>query len=82
MEIKQKIKITGRNWNDIISLPCFRLLRHYPLTGDFDVLVDTGYISDGVIKSHNLLVAKVGDTLVEYTDGGWELIIRNDVDDD
>lgn len=82
MGIKQKIEITGRNWNDIISLPCFRSLRRSPLAGGFDVMVDADYIFDGVIKSHNLLIAKVGDTLVEYADGGWELIIKNDVDDD
>lgn len=82
MGIKQKIKITGRNWNDIISLPCFRSLHRSPLAGDFDVVVDTDYIFDGVIRSHNLLIAEVGDTLVEYTDGGWELIIRKDVDVD
>lgn len=82
MGIKQKIKITGRNWNDIISLPCFRSLHRSPLAGDFYVVVDADYIFDGVIRSHNQLIAKVDDTLMEYADGRWELITRKDVDVD
>lgn len=79
MEIKKKIQITGKNWNDLINLPCFRELRHYG--NIWKVLIVVNY-KDMEPQGFYPTFAKVGDTLVEYTDGGWELIARKDVDDD
>lgn len=74
MKVKQSIAITGRNWNDIITLPCFRELKHYStwtlvLKLDYVNGKRTGYDDDwcGVL-------ANLGDVIVQYENGKWGLI--------
>lgn len=74
MNIKQSISITGRNWNDLINLPCFRELRHY---NTWTLVLKADYI-DGKPASYEDMwygaVAQGGDTIVQYTNGKWGLI--------
>lgn len=73
MNIKQKIQISGRNWNDIIRLSCFRELQHY---ADWTLRVSATYV-DGIPVSGDDdwygIIAYIGDTLIEYETGGWEV---------
>lgn len=67
--MKTRIQITGKNWNDIIALPCFRKL----IKGDSGVMVVVIAKHPQDIHSPALTIADVGDW-IETTDGGktWE----------
>lgn len=51
MNIKQQITISGRNWNDIIQLPCFMAL-HKKTDGTFAVELDpsTSTVQQQLVK--------------------------------
>ena len=65
MKEKRRITFTGKNLNDIFKLPCVQCIRKKegkPL----------------VVLAHSYLqtfraVAHIGDTLVEYDNGLWEI---------
>lgn len=62
----QRIAITGKNWDDIIALPCFRELQHYNewVLKVYAQRIDGLY--DPLLYYDDITDAKIGDTLVEY----------------
>lgn len=77
MKEKQRITITGKHWEDIIKLPCFRELQHYAA---WTLHVSAAYI-DGIPASGNDdcydVLCYVGDTLIEYDNGDWGVSYKN-----
>lgn len=73
MKEKQRITISGRHWEDIIKLSCFRELQHYAA---WTVRVSAAYV-DGIPTSGDDdwygVLCYVGDTLIEYDNGDWEV---------
>lgn len=66
MVIKQRIHISGRNWNDILNLPCVIAVWKEPYWHVlFDKLVE---------------IALVGDDIVQYEDDSWGIITSEDRD--
>lgn len=76
--MRQSITISGRNWNEIIALPCVSAI-HKDNDDNIAVSVRPNSIKDydgeegGWYKA-----AHIGDTLVEYADGKWEIIHNGD----
>lgn len=62
-----KIQFTGKNLNDVFGLPCVKAI--LKVDGK-PVLVLM--ITAMVPRSRN--VAEIGDTLVQYEDGTWEVM--------
>lgn len=74
MEEKQRITISGNNWNDIIKLPCFRELHHYYKR--WKLVFNMRYIQGRKPRTYFealYAVAYIGDTLIEYANGEWGL---------
>lgn len=73
MNIKQQITITGRNWNDLLSLPCFRELKHY---STWTLVLHVDYIDGKAASCDDYwygVIANLGDTIVQYDNGKWGL---------
>lgn len=70
--MKQKITISGNNWNDIFKVPCVEAVYHIPIGGIFVVALrnNTSYeyahIGDSLVQDEN------GKWQVEYKEGGCE----------
>lgn len=78
MKIKQQISISGRNWNDIVQLSCFRALKKVDV---LYVLVGADYVDGqrlGYEDSYYSTRANIGDTLIEHADGSWEVRHNNE----
>lgn len=74
MTEKQRITITGKNINDIFNLPCV-----YRIDKDPDGILawcrPTMMIDRHPERESGMyMLAQVGDTLVEYDNGKWEVI--------
>lgn len=69
-KIKQQITISGVNWNDIVQLPCFLKLTHY--SDKWVVTVQADYKDRGSAW-YGVVTATIGDTLVEHSNGQWEV---------
>ena len=72
MKEVRRIKFTGKNLNDVFALPCVRKIikivnKPHLVINQF-MLVDNPLLMD--------CVAYIGDELVEYDNGQWE-IVRN-----
>lgn len=65
----QRIKIDGRNWNDILNLPCVYAVYKTPA---YEVFIKQDLATD-VARADRSLKAVVGDTLVEYNNHKWEV---------
>ena len=61
----RRIKFTGKNLNDVFALPCVEKIMK---CGNRPKL-----IMDRNMVSNVFNVALVGDDLVEYSDGKWEI---------
>ena len=72
MKEVRRIKFTGKNLNDVFALPCVRkiikIVNKPQLVINQFMLVDNPLLMD--------CVARIGDELVEYDNGQWE-IVRN-----
>ena len=62
--IVRRIQFTGKNLNDIFELPC---------TSNIIKLDNKPYLILHVQMARANHVAKVGNTLVEYDDGMWDI---------
>lgn len=74
MNIKQEITITGKNWNDLINLPCFRELKHY---STWTLVLHVDYVNGAPVSCEDDqygVIADFGDTIVQYDNGKWGLI--------
>lgn len=74
MNIKQSISITGKNWNDIINLPCFRELRHY---NTWTLILKLDFVNGKPVSYEDEwegVIANLGDVIVQYENGKWGLI--------
>ena len=67
MKEVQRVKFTGKNLNDVFALPCVRKV----LKIDDKPLI----VINPFMMVDNPLV-RIGDELVEYDNGQWE-IVRN-----
>lgn len=67
MQLKRKIEFTGKNLNDVFNLPCVKAILKVDAK---PVLVL--YIMKVVSRSSK--TAEIGDTLVQYEDGSWEVM--------
>ena len=71
MKEVRRIKFTGKNLNDVFALPCVKKI--IKMLNDKPHLV----INPLLIVGNPLMdVARIGDELVEYDNGQWE-IVRN-----
>ena len=67
MQLKRKIKFEGKNLNDVFGLPCVKAIFKVEAKPVL-VLMITAMVP----RSRN--VAEIGDTLVQYEDGTWEVM--------
>lgn len=70
--VVQQIRIDGKNWNDIINLPCFMDLCRYG--GLVKVMVAVEYKNGNAtnqLPSWASTRIGIGDTIVEYENGKW-----------
>lgn len=71
-DAKQRISITGKNWNDIIQLPCFLELKKRG--GKISITVAVVYVNCARVGFRDYtrpVSAEIGNSLVEYYDGSW-----------
>jgi hypothetical protein len=68
--MKRKIKFTGKNLNDVFSLPCVRIILKY------DDGVPSLILYKRITKGPDY-DADPGDELIEHDDGMWEVIKHN-----
>lgn len=92
-----RIKIDGRNWNDLISLPCVKevtkgdedlikdktkQIPHVQLYDSYlpqKFLMETGDLRfDTIAQRMKAKNGWIGDDLVEYNDGTWEVVGRKE----
>lgn len=69
MEIVEEIEITGKNWNDLINLPCVYAVYKTPA---YEVFIKQDLATDAA-RADRSLKAVVGDTLVEYNNHKWKV---------
>lgn len=67
--VKQRITVSGRNWNEYVKLPCFRSLNYDEK--QYFLLLKVDWYNGAPANMIHLRVAYIGDTLVEYVDGTW-----------
>lgn len=67
----RRIKFTGKNLNDVFALPCVRKI--IKIVNQPQLIINS-YILLKISSN----VANIGDELVEYENGQWE-IIKNDL---
>lgn len=68
MKEVRRIKFTGKNLNDVFALPCVRkIIKIY----DKPQLVIGPFLMAG---NPLMDVARIGDELVEYDNGQWEIV--------
>lgn len=68
MKIAKRIHFTGKNLNDVFALPCVLLIMKLEQNGEEQPLL---VLRRKMARSTNLVY--VGDTLIEYTDGTWDI---------
>ena len=68
MKEVRRIKFTGKNLNDVFALPCVKKI--------IKIINQPQLVIDGFTLLGNPLmdVARPGDELVEYENGGWRII--------
>lgn len=68
MKEVRRVKFTGKNLNDVFALPCvetiIKILNKPRLVLNLSMLVGDPLMD----------VARIGDELVEYNNGQWEII--------
>lgn len=77
MKEKKRIKIDGKHWEGIIKLPCFRALKNVEV---LYLLVAADYVDGeklGYEDRYYYTRADIGDELVEYDNGEWEVKYAN-----
>lgn len=72
MKIQKTIVFTGKNLNDVFGLPCVKAIMKPDKEDGTAVLVCYRAMMCGL---NNL--AYTGDTLIQYTDGTWEIVKSN-----
>lgn len=65
IQIKQTIKFTGKNLNDVFSLPCVNCI----IKLDEKPVV----VLSPVFPPERQRFCEIGDTLVEYDNGCWDV---------
>lgn len=91
-----RIKIDGKNWNDLINLPCVKEVtkgderlvkdKRIPHVRLYDEYLPIGLrtpIWDIDIMKRRMVARNgwIGDELVEYNDGTWRFIARKEAGD-
>lgn len=72
MKEKQRIQVSGRHWDDIIKLPCFRALVRNGM-GGLSLYANVRW-ADGereVMMDDDAVLVNPGDWLVKYDNGKW-----------
>lgn len=84
-KIKKTVRVTGRNWGELFGLPCVdRIGKHYvkeKFDGDrVNIVRDHVHLRrqslaypDPVFPDSANQYAFVGDTLIEYPSGKWDI---------
>lgn len=67
MRIKRRIEFTGKNLNDVFNLPCLKCIIKID-SKPVLVLLNT------TLVSRSRPFVEIGDKLVQYDDGQWEVI--------
>ena len=70
MKEVRRVKFTGKNLNDVFALPCVKKI--IKIVNKPQLVIDPFMIVDNPLMD----VARIGDELVEYDNGQWE-IVRN-----
>jgi hypothetical protein len=68
MKEVRRIKFTGKNLNDVFALPC--VTKIVKKKGQPRLVID----SDKIVNYPMLNIASIGDDLVEYDNGEWDII--------
>lgn len=74
MKTIKQIKVSGKHWEDILKLSCFRELSHYE---NWSLLVSVDYLNGEELSYEDSfygIIVNVGDTLVEYDNGKWGVL--------
>ena len=70
MKEVRRIKFTGKNLNDVFTLPCVKKI--IKIVNKPQLVINSFMLVGNPLMD----VAHIGDELVEYEDGRWE-IVRN-----
>jgi hypothetical protein len=68
MKEVRRIKFTGKNLNDVFSLPCVRKI--IKIVNKPQLVIDPFVL----VGNPLMAVARIGDELVEYDNGQWEIV--------
>jgi hypothetical protein len=68
MKELRRIKFTGKNLNDVFALPCVKKI--VKIINEPQLIIYYFMLAD---KSKTEVV-RIGDELVEYEDGRWEIV--------
>ena len=68
MKEVRRIKFTGKNLNDVFALPCVKKI--VKIINEPQLIIYYFMLAD---KSKTEVV-RIGDELVEYEDGRWEIV--------
>ena len=68
MKEVRRIKFTGKNLNDVFALSCVSKI--VKVKGQPRLVID----SDKIVNYPMLNIASIGDDLVEYDNGEWDII--------
>jgi hypothetical protein len=68
MKEVRRIKFTGKNLNDVFALPCVKKI--VKIANEPQLIIYYFMLAD---KSKTEVV-RIGDELVEYEDGRWEIV--------
>lgn len=73
MKVIRKIQFTGKNLNDVFNLPCVKKIHKYGITRN-GATCDSALLVCYNNKMRDRVYVKVGETLVEYDTGLWDII--------
>ena len=73
MKIVRKIEFTGKNLNDVFWLPCVKRICKFRVFRNGVLSEDRAYIVcyNNMMRGSDYVYS--GHTLVEYTDGKWDI---------
>lgn len=71
MKEVRRVKFTGKNLNDVFALPC--VIRIIKVVNKPQLVINPFMM----VKSFQMPLACIGDELVEYDNGQWEIVTNS-----
>jgi len=74
MKIRRTIEFSGKNLNDVFSLPCVKCIMKVDETDRYNGMKGGMLLVCYRVMMRGGCIAKIGDRLVQYTDNSWEIL--------